>query len=243
MNKSQFYLSECAEAASKSPMCFKLGAVMVKGGKVISTGYNHHRPHYDGAEVHKHGHRKPVSMHAEMHAIFTLTGMSPSFKKQVQGVERRVPQRTGPPERPPFEPPIPKGSAAPERRLSGAWNTQAFAEDEESMEEIEDGRPKVADECSKWQQQQWGRAKGWDARRRDSRVNGADIYVARITKSGCGNARPCWRCLEWCKWAGVKRIFHWNEELNKFDVVKVNNAERDQYETHADIRLHAGLGW
>lgn len=109
-------------------MCFKLGAILVKGGKVISSGYNHHRPHYDGAEVHRHGHRKPVSMHAEMHAIFSLTGMSPSFKKQVQGIERRLPQRTGPklcqtpapPTTPDPRPPIPKGFAAPERYLSGA---------------------------------------------------------------------------------------------------------------------------
>ena len=84
-------------------------------------------------------------------------------------------------------------------------------------------------------------AKRWHARRRDPRMNGADIYVARITKSGCGNAKPCWRCLEWCKWAGVKRIFHWNETTNRFDVVKVNNAQADQYETHADNRLFAGL--
>jgi len=97
MNKSQFYLSECAEVASKSPMCFKLGAIMVKGGKVLSTGYNHHRTHYDGSEVSKHGHRKPVSMHAEMHAILNATGMTPSFKTQVQGVERRFKQCfTGP---------------------------------------------------------------------------------------------------------------------------------------------------
>ena len=72
-------------------------------------------------------------------------------------------------------------------------------------------------------------------------MNGADLYVARITKNGMGNAKPCWRCLEWCKWAGIKRIFHWNEETNQFDVVKVNNAQPDQYETHADIRLFAGL--
>ncbi len=62
MNKTQYYLSQCAEAASKSSMCFTLGAVMVKGGKVISSGYNHHRPHYDGAEVRTHGHRK-VRLH------------------------------------------------------------------------------------------------------------------------------------------------------------------------------------
>lgn len=85
MSKTQFYLSQCADAASKSPMCFTLGAVLVKGGKVISSGHNHHRPHYDGAEVRTRGHRKPVSMHAEMHAIFSLTGMSPSFRKQRQG--------------------------------------------------------------------------------------------------------------------------------------------------------------
>jgi hypothetical protein len=56
-----------------------------------------------------------------------------------------------------------------------------------------------------------------------------------------GSAKPCWRCLEWCRWAGVKRIFHWNGEEGKFDMVKVNTAERDQYETHADIRLFAGM--
>lgn len=87
------------------------------------------------------------------------------------------------------------------------------------------------------------KASRWDARRRDPRMNGADLYVARITKNGCGNARPCWRCLEWCRWAGIKRIFHWNEVSNQFDVVKVNNHSADKYETHADIRLFAGLGW
>lgn len=58
MNKTQYYLSQCAEAATKSPMCFTLGAVMVKGGKIISTGYNHDRTHYDGNDLGGHGHRK-----------------------------------------------------------------------------------------------------------------------------------------------------------------------------------------
>ncbi|KAI0698187.1 hypothetical protein C8T65DRAFT_660991 [Cerioporus squamosus] len=146
MNKTQYYLSQCAEAASKSPMCFTLGAIMVKGGKVISSGYNHHRPHYDGAEVRTHGHRK-------------------------------------------------------------------------------DGD------------------RGWDARRRDPRANGADLYVARFTKNGMGSAKPCWRCIEWCRWAGVKRIFHWDADEGRFIVVKVNDAQSGQYETHADIRLFAGLSW
>ncbi|KAH9039082.1 hypothetical protein EDB85DRAFT_2141334 [Lactarius pseudohatsudake] len=111
-NKTQFYLSQCADAASKSPMCFTLGAVLVKGGKVISSGYNHHRPHYDGAEVRTRGHRKPVSMHAEMHAIFSLTGMSPSFRKQ-QGARAGALQTPFPSQRP-LPPPAP---ALPPARL------------------------------------------------------------------------------------------------------------------------------
>ena len=127
MNKTQFYLSQCADAASKSPMCFTLGAVLVKGGKIISSGYNHHRPHYDGAEVRTRGHRKPVSMHAEMHAIFSLTGMSPSFRRQQQGartgsgaVSPSPPQslqtpssvaRAHPPTPPPSRPKVFKGPA------------------------------------------------------------------------------------------------------------------------------------
>ena len=62
MNKTQFYLSQCADAATKSPMIFTLGAVLVKGGKVISTGYNHHRTHYDGLELCTHGARKVRTM-------------------------------------------------------------------------------------------------------------------------------------------------------------------------------------
>jgi hypothetical protein len=69
---------------------------------------------------------------------------------------------------------------------------------------------------------------------------GAVIYVERVTKVGMGRARPCWRCVEWCWRVGVKRIFRWNGD-GKFDVVKVNTAERDQYETNADGRLFAGM--
>jgi len=70
-------------------MYYNLGACIVKGGKVLSTGYNHQRPHYDGNGISTRGYRKPVSMHAEMHVIFNITGMSPSFKKQLQGSDRR----------------------------------------------------------------------------------------------------------------------------------------------------------
>ncbi|KAI0363235.1 hypothetical protein BV20DRAFT_1031658 [Pilatotrama ljubarskyi] len=282
MNKTQFYLSQCAEAASKSPMCFTLGAVMVKGGKVISSGYNHHRPHYDGSEVRTHGHRKPVSMHAEMHAIFSLTGMSPSFKTQVQGMERRGQKGLRAPrsvfQGPPASPTIPPstttgptttatGSSKPmkaknkRRQRSTSRNSSSSSpspvlgggssgsEDGSGSEGPSPrsstsscGIPASARTASRSCQLKEA-DKLWDARRRDPRANGADIYVARFTKNGMGSAKPCWRCLEWCRWAGVKRIFHWNAEEGKFDVVKVNSAESGQYETHADIRLFAGLGW
>lgn len=57
-NKSQLYLSQCLTAAAKSDMCFKLGAVLVKGGKILGTGFNHQRPHYDGPGPR--GHNGPI---------------------------------------------------------------------------------------------------------------------------------------------------------------------------------------
>ncbi|KAH7924204.1 hypothetical protein BV22DRAFT_1013797 [Leucogyrophana mollusca] len=206
MSKSDFYLSRCIEAASKaslrqiSSMTYNLGAVLVKGGKVISTGYNHHRTHYDGNDIRKHGHRKPVSMHAEMHAIYNLTGMSPSFKQQVQVRGRRT--------------------AAAKRR---PWHLGATTNSScEHGGGVSDGE------------------KALGARRRDPRVNGGDIYVVRVVKNGLGSARPCWRCVRWCHWSGVKRIFHWNSVERRFDVIKVNSLDNEFYETQADARLFAG---
>jgi len=84
----------------------------------------------------------------------------------------------------------------------------------------------------------------WSGRRRNPRVNGADLYVARITKNGLGCAKPCWRCIEWCRWAGVKRIFHYDGEIAQFQVVKVNATCTDMvYETHSDVRLYTGMTW
>ena len=67
-------------------------------------------------------------MHAEMHAIFNLTGMSPSFKTQVQGNERRVSQGTrvqGAPPEPPTKGKQTKGFADPEWWLSGSCGAAA----------------------------------------------------------------------------------------------------------------------
>src|ERR1700733_2213889 len=59
--------------SNQSPMTFTLGSIVVKGGKIISTGYNHQRPRYEENFSCRTA-TKPVSMHAEMHAIFNVTG-------------------------------------------------------------------------------------------------------------------------------------------------------------------------
>jgi hypothetical protein len=36
-------------------------------------------------------------------------------------------------------------------------------------------------------------------------------------------------------------VFHWNNEENRFEVVKVNGDGRENYETRSDGRLFSGL--
>ncbi|KIM57829.1 hypothetical protein SCLCIDRAFT_1117738 [Scleroderma citrinum Foug A] len=98
--------------------------------------------------------------------------------------------------------------------------------------------PSHDDDSGKHACQIAGQDRSWNARRRDPRVNGADLYVVRVTKSGVGTAQPCWRCVRWCVWSGVRRIFHWNPEQGKFDVRKVNQENSDFYQTQADAHLH-----
>ena len=62
-------------------------------------------------------------------------------------------------------------------------------------------------------------------RRARTRINGADIYVVRTTKKGLGNAKPCWRCLEWCRWAGVRRIFYWDASANDDDDEELSGGD------------------
>jgi hypothetical protein len=78
---------------------------------------------------------------------------------------------------------------------------------------------------------------------RSSRANGADIYVARVGRGGVlGTAHPCARCVQWCAWAGIRRVFHWSPATHRFEVVKVADARRSSvYVTTADRRLASGL--
>ncbi|KAF8326042.1 uncharacterized protein EI90DRAFT_3071277 [Cantharellus anzutake] len=80
----------------------------------------------------------------------------------------------------------------------------------------------------------------YDARRRNPKINGADLYVVRITPGGgTGPSKPCARCIEWCRWAGIKRVFHWDGKSSMFEVAKVSD-ESGIYVTPADIKLRNG---
>ncbi|ROV99119.1 hypothetical protein VMCG_06624 [Cytospora schulzeri] len=53
--KSDQYLNLCLEQAALSPLHYRHGCVVVKGGKVIGQGFNDCRPGYDGGSVLKTG--------------------------------------------------------------------------------------------------------------------------------------------------------------------------------------------
>lgn len=53
--KSDQYLNLCLEQAALSPLHYRHGCVVVKGGKVIGQGFNDYRPGYDGGSVLKTG--------------------------------------------------------------------------------------------------------------------------------------------------------------------------------------------
>lgn len=38
----------------------------------------------------------------------------------------------------------------------------------------------------------------------------------------------------WCRWAGIRRIYHWDQSSSAFLCVKVNDYGTEGYETRAD---------
>ncbi|KAK8214251.1 hypothetical protein IWZ01DRAFT_549580 [Phyllosticta capitalensis] len=49
--KSDHYLNLCLQQAALSPMHFRHGCIVVRGGKVIGQGFNDYRPGYDGGAL------------------------------------------------------------------------------------------------------------------------------------------------------------------------------------------------
>ncbi|KAF8604371.1 hypothetical protein BDV93DRAFT_544069 [Ceratobasidium sp. AG-I] len=254
-SKAQFYLDQCVQAAEKSTMSFTLGAVLVKSGKIIARGHNHQRTHYDGSC--KQLGRKPISMHAEMHTILAATGMTPSFKLQVQPESR-------------FET-VSEQHREPE---GGQQQVKDRNQNENKNPEKPGSRffAELFSPCS-------------HTVLRNTRTNGADIYVARVRlprstsqdsatsdsdpesedtryATPVGSARPCTRCLMWCHWAGIRRVFYWStfdaesgdssgtkaSQAGRFVCIKPAEALRnislggngEEYVTQADLRIVSG---
>ncbi|KAJ7607487.1 hypothetical protein FB45DRAFT_690387, partial [Roridomyces roridus] len=251
MKKSQFYLSHCVEAASKSPMRYTLGSALVKGGKVISTGFNHQRPNYDAPGSCG----TPASMHAEMACIFNATRGQGPVHKQQQGQQQQHQQKghgNYEKQKGYYDGGSGRGGLdarrAPTSILPNAHHQrpqdhhhhdeedQDQADSSSSSSSVDDSRGAGGKKRDRVDRVERG------SRSRNPKLQGADLYVCRVNKSGeFGCARPCWRCVEWCAWAGVRRIFHWSVAEGRFVCVKVGGAsEEDCYQTVADFRFLTG---
>ncbi|TKA78833.1 hypothetical protein B0A55_02227 [Friedmanniomyces simplex] len=62
--KTDNYLTLCLGQAAKSPLHYRHGCIVVRGGKVIGQGYNDYRPGYDGGAL-KHGEDEEAEGQAE----------------------------------------------------------------------------------------------------------------------------------------------------------------------------------
>ncbi|KAK7055525.1 CMP/dCMP-type deaminase domain-containing protein [Favolaschia claudopus] len=223
--KSQFYLSLCADAASKSTMYYQLGSVIVKGGKVISTGFNHQRPNYCEP---RNG--RPMSMHAEMASIFNATrGAAPALKQQQQQQQQQRKEQQNEKKKKatryaeecsrdlerlsPGASLVPYEAKTTRRRVSYQTGRPAHYQGQEADDACEGkgGECSVGQEVTGKQQRR--------SQQQHSKLNGCDF-------------------VSWCRWAGIKRIFHWSVEEGRFICLKVGDASvAECYETVADVRL------
>lgn len=67
--KADSYLNLCVEQAHLSPLHYRHGCVVVKGGKVIGQGFNDYRPGYDGGSVLKTGVLPKAAVFLDRNAI------------------------------------------------------------------------------------------------------------------------------------------------------------------------------
>lgn len=79
------YLNVAREQASKSDMHIKHGCCVVRGGKVIGTGYNHTRNQFSGRLRHlglpkRLQSRTMCSVHSEVVALLNAVGAEQCFK-------------------------------------------------------------------------------------------------------------------------------------------------------------------
>ncbi|KAF2280098.1 uncharacterized protein EI97DRAFT_464125 [Westerdykella ornata] len=76
--KTDNYLTLCLEQAAKSPLHFRHGCIIVRGGKIIGQGYNDYRPGFNGGTV-KSG-RLPTRSVTSLHASNSKKAAKDQYK-------------------------------------------------------------------------------------------------------------------------------------------------------------------
>ncbi|KAK0669089.1 hypothetical protein QBC41DRAFT_346661 [Cercophora samala] len=64
--KRDQYLQLCLQQATKSPLWYRHGSIVVKGGKVLGQGFNDHRPGFDGGALKTGSLRKSASPYVDV---------------------------------------------------------------------------------------------------------------------------------------------------------------------------------
>ncbi|KAI6887877.1 hypothetical protein KC360_g412 [Hortaea werneckii] len=84
--KTDNYLTQCLEQAAKSPLHYRHGCIIVRGGKIIGQGFNDYRPGFDGGAL-KHGRIAKSALDGP-----AIAGLKEKLKKQ-KGKEKHRQQR------------------------------------------------------------------------------------------------------------------------------------------------------
>lgn len=87
--KTDNYLTLCLEQAAKSPLHYRHGCIIVRGGKVIGQGHNDYRPGFDGGAL-KHGRLAGSALNGP-----ALAEMKAKLKKRKEGRSDREDEQQG----------------------------------------------------------------------------------------------------------------------------------------------------
>lgn len=88
--KTDNYLTLCLDQASNSPLRYRHGCIIVRGGKVIGQGYNDYRPGFDGGAL-KNGRIAHSALDGP-----AMADLKEKLKKRKQGAKQKHPQSHSP---------------------------------------------------------------------------------------------------------------------------------------------------
>lgn len=65
-------------------------------------------------------------------------------------------------------------------------------------------------------------------------AGGGECYIHLLN---CCETKRRFASVDWCRWADIKRIFHWGVLTSGFKCVKVSDLDAEHYRTQADYCL------